>query len=48
MSQQTADLDLIAADVLGVMMFDGGAVRTQLLGFTHQHGSWIDWRPPPP
>jgi hypothetical protein len=40
--------DLTAANVLGVMLFDRGAVGNQLLGFTHQHGGWIDWRAPPP
>ncbi len=42
------DNDLTAANVLGVMLFDGGAVRNHVLGFAHQHGSWIDWRAPPP
>jgi len=32
------------ANVLGAVIFEGGEYRPHLLGFVHQHGSWIDWR----
>jgi hypothetical protein len=36
------------ADVLGVVDFEGGTSRAQLLGVVHKHGAWIDWRGPGP
>jgi hypothetical protein len=33
------------ASILGLVVFRGGAVETsELLGFVHPHGNWIDWR----
>jgi hypothetical protein len=29
-------------NVLGLVVFDGGAPRAELLGVVHQHGAWID------
>jgi hypothetical protein len=34
----------VAASVLGLAVFRDGAVDTELLGYVHPHGSWIDWR----
>jgi hypothetical protein len=31
-------------DVLGAMLFDGGAGAAHLLARLHAHGNWIDWR----
>ncbi len=33
-------------DVLGVLTFDGGECRRQLLGFVNSHGHSLDWRGP--
>ena len=30
--------------ILGLARFDRGDVHTELLGFVHPHGLWIDWR----
>jgi hypothetical protein len=40
-----ADAD---ADVFGVVDFESGTSRAQLLGLAHMHGTWIDWRGPGP
>jgi hypothetical protein len=33
------------ASVFGLLTFRDGAVdATELLGFVHPHGNWIDWR----
>ncbi|MGO9560443.1 MAG: DUF2332 domain-containing protein [Acidimicrobiales bacterium] len=32
------------ADVLGVVTFEGGHSRSDLLGYVHSHGLWMDWR----
>ena len=32
------------ASVLGLALFERGDVTTELLGFVHPHGSWVDWR----
>jgi hypothetical protein len=33
-----------SAHVLGLIVFDDGAVDASLLGFVQPHGNWIDWR----
>ena len=38
--------DQTMANILGAVTFDGGISHEQLLGFVHQHGSWLDWRVP--
>jgi hypothetical protein len=30
--------------VLGLVGFDNGKTATELLGFVHPHGIWVDWR----
>lgn len=32
------------ASVLGLARFEGGETTSELLGFVHPHGSWVDWR----
>jgi hypothetical protein len=32
------------ASVLGLARFENGETSTELLGFVHPHGNWIDWR----
>jgi hypothetical protein len=32
------------ACVLGLAQFENGETATELLGFVHPHGSWVDWR----
>jgi hypothetical protein len=32
------------ASVLGLVRFEGGEVTTEVLGFVHPHGLWVDWR----
>jgi hypothetical protein len=32
------------ASVLGLVRFDNGKTATELLGFVHPHGNWVDWR----
>jgi hypothetical protein len=32
------------ASVLGLAMFRDGKTETELLGFVHPHGNWVDWR----
>ena len=32
------------ASVLGIAVFDDGAVESEFLAFVHPHGNWIDWR----
>ena len=32
------------ASILGLARFEGGNVETELLGFVHPHGQWVDWR----
>jgi hypothetical protein len=32
------------ASILGLARFDGGEVTTEVLGFVHPHGLWVDWR----
>lgn len=32
------------SDVMGLVTFDGGGHREQLLAFVQPHGHWIDWR----
>ena len=39
-----AHADRAGADVLGVVLFEGGTHRGELLGFVGTHGAWIDWR----
>jgi hypothetical protein len=39
-----SDADGLEASVLGLARFDQGEVDTELLGFVHPHGLWIDWR----
>jgi hypothetical protein len=39
--------DATISNILGALTFERGAVHEELLGFVHQHGSWIDWRAPP-
>ncbi|MDP9332348.1 MAG: DUF2332 domain-containing protein [Actinomycetota bacterium] len=34
----------IQASVLGLAQFDNGETATELLGFVHPHGNWVDWR----
>ena len=41
-----ARADAEDADVLGAIVFDGGAPRAQVLGLVHSHGHWLDWRAP--
>jgi hypothetical protein len=36
--------DETQSDVLGAVVIRRGDFRAQLLGYVHQHGSWIDWR----
>jgi hypothetical protein len=36
--------DPSGSDVLGAVLFDGGAHRGEFLGFVGAHGAWIDWR----
>jgi len=39
--------DSTSANILGVLLFEGGTTSEHLLGFVHQHGNWIDWREVP-
>jgi hypothetical protein len=32
------------ASVLGLARFERGTMETELLGFVHPHGQWVDWR----
>jgi hypothetical protein len=32
------------ASILGLARFDGGELETEVLGFVHPHGLWVDWR----
>jgi hypothetical protein len=34
------------ANVLGMVSWERGVRRDELLGFVHQHGNWLDWRAP--
>jgi hypothetical protein len=34
------------ASVLGLARFEGGESTSELLGFVHPHGNWVDWRAP--
>jgi hypothetical protein len=34
----------IQASVLGLARFENGETATELLGFVHPHGNWVDWR----
>jgi hypothetical protein len=34
----------VDSDVFGAVIFNGGTGSAQLLGFSHKHGTWIDWR----
>lgn len=36
--------DPSGSDLLGAVLFEGGAHRGELLGFVGTHGAWIDWR----
>ncbi|HUI49354.1 MAG TPA: DUF2332 domain-containing protein [Acidimicrobiia bacterium] len=38
------DAQGLQASVLGLAHFEGGGVVTELLGFAHPHGQWVDWR----
>lgn len=42
-----ADGHVPEPDILGATIFDQGASRQVLLGYTHPHGRWIDWRATP-
>jgi hypothetical protein len=33
-------------DVLGALLFDGGASTAHVLAHVHPHGNWIDWLGP--
>jgi len=37
------DADGSQASVLGLAAFDRGETATELLGFVHPHGKWVDW-----
>jgi hypothetical protein len=39
-----ADAQGTEASILGLARFDGGDLTTELLGFVHPHGLWVDWR----
>jgi hypothetical protein len=39
-----AHRDQSGSDVLGAVLFKGGAHQGELLGFVGTHGAWIDWR----
>lgn len=39
-----ADAQGTEGSILGLANFAGGDVDTELLGFVHPHGHWIDWR----
>jgi hypothetical protein len=39
-----SDSDGMEASILGLARFERGDVNTELLGFVHPHGLWIDWR----
>jgi hypothetical protein len=32
------------ASILGLARFDRGETETEVLGFVHPHGNWVDWR----
>jgi hypothetical protein len=36
--------DPSGSDVLGAVLFEGGAHRGEFLGLVGPHGAWIDWR----
>jgi hypothetical protein len=36
--------DPSGSDILGAVLFEGGAHRGEFLGFVGSHGTWIDWR----
>jgi hypothetical protein len=42
-----AHRDQSGSDVLGAVLFKGGAHRGEVLGFVGSHGAWIDWRAGP-
>jgi hypothetical protein len=46
-SDRTTNPDSLGSDVLGSVIFDRGDLCPQILGHTHPHGAWIDWRAPP-
>jgi hypothetical protein len=39
-----ADAQGTEASILGLARFEGGEATTELLGFVHPHGLWVDWR----
>ena len=39
-----ADAPGVTASILGLVVFAGSAGEPTLLGFVHNHGSWLDWR----